>query len=252
MPTRCADASGLDAAGRARLAPVSSSAVSDAQDTCWTLIRAAAEGESAARERFARDYLPLVRAYLGARWGGRLCADELADAAQEMFVECLRAGGLLERARPGAGSGFRGFLLGAARNVARRIEERRARRPDAAGSKELAGERVAADEESLGALFDREWARVLVRQAARAMEEQAGRDPAALREVELLRLRFRDGRSIAEIAREWQVDAAELHNAYARARRTFRGCLHERVAFHHPGQPERVRDELERLLELVA
>jgi hypothetical protein len=35
--------------------------------TCWTLIRDAASGDPAARDRFARVYRPVVRAYLAAR-----------------------------------------------------------------------------------------------------------------------------------------------------------------------------------------
>lgn len=35
--------------------------------TCWTMIRAVAGGDPAARERFARIYLPLVKAHLTAR-----------------------------------------------------------------------------------------------------------------------------------------------------------------------------------------
>ena len=36
--------------------------------TCWTMIRAAAGGNAAARERFARVYLPVARGALAGRW----------------------------------------------------------------------------------------------------------------------------------------------------------------------------------------
>src|SRR5262249_31161533 len=66
--------------------------MSPSDATCWTLIRDAAGGDPAARERFARAYLPVVRAYLAARW--RTAPHCAEDAAQDVFVECFRAGGL--------------------------------------------------------------------------------------------------------------------------------------------------------------
>ena len=86
--------------------------------TCWTLIRDAAAGDPAAREWFARVYLPVVTAYLAARW--RSTRHGVDDASQDVFVECFRAGGVLEKADPLRG--FRAVLLGAVRNVARRHE----------------------------------------------------------------------------------------------------------------------------------
>ena len=51
-------------------------------DTCWTVIRAAASGDAAARETFSRSYLPPVRAYFGARWRSAARRDEIDDAVQ--------------------------------------------------------------------------------------------------------------------------------------------------------------------------
>ena len=65
--------------------------------TCWTMISGAASGNDADRREFATRYLPVVRAYLRARWRGRLDEQELEDAAQEVFLECLREGGVLDR-----------------------------------------------------------------------------------------------------------------------------------------------------------
>ena len=54
--------------------------------TCWTLIESAADGDRAARDAFVERYLPVVRAYLGARWRDRVAGSELEDAVQEVFV----------------------------------------------------------------------------------------------------------------------------------------------------------------------
>jgi RNA polymerase sigma factor (sigma-70 family) len=204
--------------------------------TCWTMIRAAAVGDPAARERFARVYLPVVEAYLAARWrGARHDAD---DAAQDVFVECFRAGGLLEKANPEHNGGFRAFLLGAVRNVARRHEAR----------KRLAAQLPAdlpADDTAPAEAFDRAWARSLLKEAARVQEEQARSvGLAAERRVQLLRLRFHDGLPIRAIADRWGEDAARLHHEYAVARDEFRAALRAVVAFHHPGAPPGDIDQL--------
>ena len=82
--------------------------------TCWTLIRGAAEGNASDRDRFAALYLPVVRGYLSARWSarwrGRGAVAELEDAVQQVFVECLRKGGVLERAAVSVEGSFRSFL----------------------------------------------------------------------------------------------------------------------------------------------
>jgi RNA polymerase sigma-70 factor (ECF subfamily) len=194
--------------------------------TCWTLIRGAAGGDPAARDRFARIYLPVVRAYFAARWCGRRDVD---DAAQDVFVECFRAGGLLEKVDPRRPGGFRAFLLGAARNVARRHEARK--QFDARLPADL-----PADDTGPEHAFDRAWARALLREAAAVQQRSAEQaSPAAVRRVQLLRLRFGDGLPIRGIAARWGEDPAKLHHEYATARDEFRAALRDVVAFHHPG-----------------
>ena len=196
------------------------------EPTCWIMIRDAARGDPVARECFARSYLPVVKAYLAARWGGRR---EVDDAAQDVFVECFRAGGLLQKADPGHAGGFRAFLLGAVRNVARRHEARK--QFDARLPADL-----PADDTGPAHAFDRAWARALLREAAAIQQrtaEQAG--PAAVRRVQLLNLRFGEGLPIRDVAARWGEDPAKLHHEYATAREEFRAALRKVVAFHHPG-----------------
>lgn len=190
--------------------------------TCWTLIWAAAANDPAAREEFGRVYLPVVKAYLAARWRGRP-AD---DAVQDVFVECFRVGGLLEKADPERG-GFRGFLLAATRNVARRHEAKA--RPAGQLPPDL-----PADDTGPESAFDKAWARSLLKEVAHAQEEAAVTAPARKR-VELLKLRFHDGLPIRDIAERWKVDSATLHHEYATARKEFYAALRAVVAFHHPG-----------------
>jgi len=224
------------------------------EETCWTLIRAVAAGNERDRETFARVYQPVVRAYLGARWTQvRTLRQEIDDAVQEGFIDCLRPGGALERYDSEKGRGFRAFLYGIVRNVARRVEQRRARiRTRQEDSKSpLAAQPV--DDESLGAAFDRSWARAILREAARRQRDQAAeRGDAAIERVQLLELRFNDGLSIREIARRWETDPARLHHVYATARKEFRRVLESLVNFHSPdATSDQVRNESDHLLELV-
>jgi RNA polymerase sigma-70 factor (ECF subfamily) len=222
--------------------------VAQPESTCWTVIQAAAAGSAGDRAEFARRYGPVVRAYLASRWRSSPWRRELDDAAQDVFVECFKQGGALahaDRDRPG---GFRPFLYGIVRKVAQRFEAMRGRReqqPPVDG--DLDG--VPDAEASLSRLFDRAWARALLREAARLQEERARRaGEAACRRVELLRLRFHEGLPIREIARRWDTPGETVHHEYARARQEFKAALGEVVAFHHPGSPAEVEQECANLL----
>jgi RNA polymerase sigma-70 factor (ECF subfamily) len=217
--------------------------------TCWDLVGAAAAGPGAARSAFAGSYLPLIRSCLAERWRRSPLASLLDDAVQEVFVECFRHGGPLARAAADKGA-FRPFLLGIVRNVARRFEER------GHGKERLATESVVdgaeARDQRLTRMFDRDWASMLRReagelQASRARDAGDGAD----KRVELLRLRFRDGLPIREIAAKWHVDAAWLHHEYAKARDEFRICLREVVGFHAVRSERDLDDECRRLLDLL-
>jgi RNA polymerase sigma-70 factor (ECF subfamily) len=209
--------------------------MADPESTRWTLIRRAADGETAAREDFARLYEPVIRAYLGARWGRTPLYPLIDDAAQDAFVDCFRDGGALTRAISGQAGGFRAFLYGVVRNIARRIErthyrDRERRRVDGPGLADF-----EAREEPLSKAFDRAWAESLVSQAADLMAERAReRGPDSVRRVDLLRLRFSEGQPIREIAKAWHEEPATLHAEYRRARREFREALGEIIRHHDP------------------
>lgn len=223
-------------------------------DTCWTLIRAAASGSTREQEKFARTYEPVVRAYLGARWRGRKeLLQDLDDAVQEVFIDCLKPAGALMRVDPDRPTGFRAFLYGTVRNVALRAERRFARNRLRQEQSTNPIDACSADDESLGVAFDRSWALALVRVAGmRQRRRAADAGEAAQERVKLLHMRFHDGLPIREIARLWETDAARLHHVYATARKEFRRYLEEVVSYHHPDAArEDVSVECERLLEFV-
>jgi RNA polymerase sigma factor (sigma-70 family) len=221
------------------------------ESTCWTLIQAAATGRAGDRDEFARRYGPVAREYLAARWRASPCLHELDDAVQEVFVECFKEGGVLERAERGRPGGFRAFLYGVVRNVALRLETRRARVREQPPPSGVELDQIAREEAALSGVFDRAWARAILREAARRHEENARRaGAAASQRVELLRLRFHEGLPIRAIAQRWGRDPAILHHEYAKARDEFRTALGEVMSFHHPGSPAEIEDECRKLIAL--
>ena len=197
--------------------------------TCWSMIRDAAGGDPAARERFARVYLPVVTAYLAARWRGAAARRRRRGPGRLRRVfPRRRAPGEGRSGEQTAGSG-RSCLGPSATSPA---DTRR-------GSASLPNfpRTCPADDTAPAEAFDRAWARSLLKEAARVQEESraAGRaramngrsDPAA---IPLSRWAADPGhrRAVGE-------DAAKLHHEYATAREEFRAALRIVVAFHHPG-----------------
>jgi RNA polymerase sigma factor (sigma-70 family) len=216
------------------------------KSTCWTVIRAAAAGSPADREELARRYLGAIRAYLAARWRGSALLPECDDAVQEVFVECFRRGGVLEAAVDGRVHGFRAFLYGVVRNVARRFESR-------AAPADSPLPEIQDDEPSLSRLFERAWAQAIMTEAAQLQRRWASeRGPEAVQRVELLRLRFEENLPIRTIAERWGVAPAELHHAYALVRKEFKSALLTLVAFHLPGSPTEVEQEAASLLRALS
>lgn len=222
------------------------------ETTCWSVVRGAAQGDRDERDDFARRYEPVVRAYLAARWQSSGHLQALDDAVQEVFVECFRRGGALDRVEPNRPGGFRAFLYGVVRVVALRAESARARGKEQAPPEGFDSEGVADDGTRVSLAFDRAWARALLAEAAGRQAEDAERaGAAATGRVELLRLRFHDGLPVREIARRRGCDPDAVHRDYALARREFHAALAAVVAFHHPGTPAEVERACAGLLAIL-
>ena len=133
-------------------------------ETTWDLLHAAASGDALARTFFAERYEPDVRACLVARWRGSR-SEDVDDAVQEVFLECLREGGVLDRVRANEVDRFRAFLRGVVENVALRIEERRAREAGFGGGSTLARANPSATGAGLSVILDRAWAQGIDRKS---------------------------------------------------------------------------------------
>lgn len=194
--------------------------------TRWSILRRAAAGVPEDQTEFARRYEGVIRAYLRARWRGTPLLEELEDAAQQVFIDCLKENGALAALDPERGSGFRPFLFGVVRNVARATERKHARSRERQSPSSVDLEMIAAREESFATAFDREWARGVLRQAAELYLSRARQDgPEAVQRHRLLELRYGEGLPIRAIAARWGVDAALLHREFPKARDEFKRSL---------------------------
>jgi len=222
------------------------------ESTCWTVIEEAAAGCAQARKEFALRYSPVILTYLRKRWNGSAHYQEVEDAVQQVFVECFRRGGVLEKTDPDRPGGFRAFLYGVIRNIALRTECRlvRDRKREPAAAFDL--DEVERRESSLSRVFDQAWARAVLREAAARHAERAEKlGESARMRVELLRLKFQEDLPIREIAKRFKTESTVLHREYAQARKEFRAAFLEVVSFHHPGSRKEVEKECARLLDLL-
>ena len=144
-------------------------------ETSWELLSLASSGSKkvthAAAAQFAARYYSPVRAYIAAIVRNR---DEQEDLAHRFFLNGVLSGRVLAGAQKSRGS-FRLYLKQAIRNFV--VDEYRRKGRVAAGGHAVithpdADERgwaqIADHAEEPGAVFDREWARALVRQAVEA------------------------------------------------------------------------------------
>jgi len=222
------------------------------ETTCWTLVQGAARGVENDVDTFVRLYAPVVRSYLTERWRSSSHRADLEDAMQEVFMECFREGGVLDRVDAESLGSFRAFLLGVTRNVSRRFETKNARKKEIQPSTEFDPDEVSADEERLSMVFDRSWAKALLREAGNRQVERArilGED--AEKRVELLRLRFQEGKTLREIARDWNVDHSRLRKQNARALQEFEEALREVIGFHYPNATAEAEKEMAAILSLA-
>ena len=220
--------------------------------TCWTLIHGAASGNKTDRSDFSHRYLPVVRSFFDARWRGSPLRTFVDDAVQEVFLDCLREGGVLAKAVERPPKNFHAFLLGAVRNVALRVERRWARSEARREPGSFHPDEMPSPDDTPSKLFDRLWAVSMIRQAGELQRRRArDGDAAARRRVELLRLRFEEGLAVREIAARWGEDPKAVHWVYRRARQEYLRCLREVLAFHNPGAADLAEQEFHRLLSLV-
>lgn len=187
------------------------------------MIESAADGVGSARSRFAARYAPRIRKAIARRWKNGPLSHTVDDAVQDVFFECLKDDGVLHKADRRDPAGFRALLGSVVRNVILRHESRHAR--DLRREPPLAAV-PAEPSTSVSRAVDREWAQAITAAAAEEHRRWAAKTgEAAVRRLEILRLRFVDGLCIRNIAARWQLEPRYVHHQYAKARRDFRSAL---------------------------
>ncbi len=196
------------------------------ESTSWELIEGARAGNSKDREEFVRHYSDSIREILARRWRGRALLQQMEDAVQDVFLECIKAGGALDKSDRDAPSGFRAFLAAIVRNVAARHEKRVFQQRSDNAHEPLIHDELPIVETSLSQALDREWARSLVREAAAEQERRARElGGAAFVRVEILRLRFHEGLPVRDIAERLELEADYVHHQFSKGRRDFQAAL---------------------------
>ena len=146
-----------------------------------------------------------MRQVLHARWRGRH-VDVVEDAVQEALFECLRPGGALARFDPRRGE-LGTYLDGVVRNVASRFERREgrfmARHGGVADLAEVPGDGEPA------ARLGRERTRNLVQAEIASLDREMALPGHSF--GELIRLHFREGMPVRQIAALWHVLPARVH-----------------------------------------
>ena len=171
---------------------------------------------------------------------------------QEVFLDCFKSNGALDRADKTRAGGFRAFFYGAARTAALRCEQAYHLNTKRSPSVDIDADRVGADERSLSEVFDRAWAQSVVREAVAVHRAQARMfDGREKMRVEILRLRFEVGKPIREIAKLLDLTPELAHQEYAAARKGFRHVLEDVVAAHYADSELSITERCREVLLLL-
>ncbi|MCA8957644.1 MAG: sigma-70 family RNA polymerase sigma factor [Planctomycetes bacterium] len=204
-------------------------------DQPWRMIAAAAAGDPEARAAFVEAFQPTIRAALERDLKGHLGQpDVIDDLVQEVFVECFKQGGALQRADPTRD--FKSFLLGIVANIRRRAWEVHTRR-----RLEQEGEpHELPDDSGVSVTLDRRYAKELFRAALEHVKQRAvsarGRSFNA---HDLLIRRYRDDEAPRAIAASIRSDGGEctakqVSDAAGKAKDEFRDALETELRARHP------------------
>lgn len=180
-------------------------------------------GDRRTQDRFCRRYLPQVRRWLQRRWRHGTLRSWIGDGVQEVFLECCRPGGVLDRTAPTPDHAFGTCLRAVVRNVAARIERREAR---AAACGKPDGSRLRYVEAPAAGGADLiDWPRIRAEVAAAIGGLDAEPCVAGHSLGELLQLWFAAGVPVPEIASRWHERPDTIQKHRRRACRLLRRSL---------------------------
>ena len=228
--------------------------------TSWSLISGSRDPSSPeAREhleRLLQSYWRPVFRTIRARW--KHSVEDAKDLTQGFFITILE-GPLLERFQPDKGR-FRTFLKASLENFLLSDHQRRGRLKRGGGRKifsldldegQLAETIPAETPEESGAEFDREWARSVIQDALRSVEEQFVRE-GKKKYLEAFRLYEVDAPTTerptyAQVARTLGIRETDVDNYLSAVRKAVHAAVVERIR-ETVSSPEQLRQELDELL----
>ena len=229
--------------------------------THWTLVGNACRGTLEERRRalglLLERYRRPLKAYVRRRWGTG--AQDAEDLVHDFILGKVIEQDLLAHADPSRGR-FRGFLQSV---LDRRVLEgfRRARRQKRGGGTVQSIEEVAElvdDREDLTVLFDVEWARGVIEEAAgrmrRRCEATGRRDLWSVLEARVLgpTLRQEDTVSYRELVARFRFESLDqASNALVTAKRMFVRALHSVVGEYASGEAA-IDEEIADLRRILA
>ncbi len=203
--------------------------------TRWSLVLGAARGDTDRRDTFARQYAPVIRSYFAARWRLPVDHDQVVDATQDVFVQCFKDEGALERVDPERAGGFRAYLYGVASNVSLMMERKHARQRKAERT-ESAVDLAAVErrQETLSQVFDKAWANMIAREARRRLAERATQSERDAERFRCLEMQYAQGLTPRVIAERIGMPVTDVYERLREARKSFRLALLEVLGDHNP------------------
>jgi DNA-directed RNA polymerase specialized sigma24 family protein len=195
------------------------------QVSSWALVGLVGEDHREARREFAFRYDKFVRRVLAKRWLGTAYRNHFDDAVQDVFVECFKPGGVLEKADRTRGGAFRSLLFRVTCHVAARFE--RAHHRDSRIEANDFADTSGQDNDAYRQLTREEVGEV-VRGAIRRMQQKI----------------------IHLAAGDTQV-AGTLHRQHSKAKLEFQSFLGEVVEETYRVPPEEVSEILQELLSVL-
>ncbi len=185
-----------------------------------------------------RIYSPVVEAYLRVRWRSKR-GDEIADTVQNVMLDCLRDDGPLTGLGTEQCPSFRAYLFGITRIAALREERLERKLPCPTDPELLTKVPSAVDDVTVTRAFDVAFGAALVKLALERMLNSAADAETSLLRQRVLKLRYLEGITPAEIALRTGVEVSRVYKQIESARNDFRGAFLSVVAEQHPLSTQR-------------
>ena len=220
--------------------------------TSWTLVFGAASGNRTDRERFTERYVPVICAYLAARWKRNSRSEEVLGTAHEVLIQCFKQGNTLGTLDRTCARSFRSFLLGITRHVAAAAERARIRH-EGKRDVDVDPRSLEQREATLSQVFDRAFSQMIARAARSLMAQRAQENTVHAERYRILSLRFLKGMKPRDIASSLDFPIGHVYERLREAKEDYRKALYDIVREHHaPSSSRSVEDVCKELVATLS